>query len=667
MARRADTYLGAAAALVAVGGIAVFGYRTLAGEDDHPSGGGGRHSTPSALTGADVPRRGQLVDQDYRFQLTAPGPEWEVFDRADADPIWFGQIAAMEGERALLQVSMERAGDITLDAAADRIAGWLASPIAERKMIRWLDRDVIELRVDASAGAEDRRERVFVRDGLLHDISLVRSAGVPWDQLEVEPLWDSFALLDGTPHAVTPKFPPRDKLGVGWRVNGDTWESAVVGITATAPPGWRMMTGRAITSPATDVELANDACGCYVMLSTFVAPATIDPKARTMSIDALGGSYQAVAAAGDANDVYQVWDTTIMLDNRIRIQLEGWYPRADATTGIIELRRAFAAFAFMTADAQAALARALERPRFDRSDVGPTWALRNGTYVDYQWGVVWKQPPGFWRISTGARANELLPGAILVATEPRLRIVMFVVPDDAVTEPAHSPAKWAADNIGGKIVSVPGNPRVPALGDWFEGTWVDDVGATHVHRVAPMIGPAHSFRVHLSGVTDAMLANAAEAEAAVAGLEVRTVEARTEAGLFVDRRWGYSVDLPGWVRTDRGDTGTSADSYWELGQDQMIAVIAESARGGPQDRFTQMRGRLSASAAVGQGTAPRPRESAGVLAGEDAVKLVWWEGATLVTVMIAEHDHLLYTVFTRGTEATFETARRVFKFVPLPD
>jgi hypothetical protein len=673
VARRVELVFGGVAVAVVATGIAVVVLRS-----DGSDGADARKS-PERTQGlaeapvkvgvpTEVPRRSELIDTDYQFKLVAPGPEWEVFDRAESDPIWFGQLAVMESANAMVQVSIERTGDIPVTAGADRIAVWLGRTELARRPVAWLGHDTIELDF-AAEGGEARRERVFVRDGLLHDVSLIRSAAVDsWEALDVESMWNAFSLLGGTPRATTPPFGPRDRLGIGWRVEAGRWESAIAGISVTPPTGWRLMTGRALGVTELDVELANDACGCYVSLTSFVGiPPAADPNARTLTIDTLGGSYPFVAST-EPNAIYQIWDATIMIDGT-RLALQAWYPKAHDDLGVTELRRALAALTVMPGIAREALARALLRPRFEPAVIGPSWVLRNGAYADYQWGLVWKRTPGFWRISTGTRANELLVGGIMVATEPRMRIVLFVGPDDQVLEPGLGVEHWFTEHIGVAMTPIDLTASNPRLRPGVEGVWTDDHGQRHVHRVMPLIGDAHSFRIHIAGSPEAIRSHEAEIADALAGLDTRTITATEErGGTFVDRRWGYQIALPpGWKMTERSDAGESLDRTWDLADRELIAVIVETGRGGPHERFTQMRSRLTASAAVGLGTAPRPIETASVLAGEDAVKLTWTEDVTVVTVLLAEHDGVLFTLFTRGTAETLETARRAFRFVEKPD
>jgi hypothetical protein len=661
--RRTETIVGGGAAIVAVGLLAVFGYRSATEGDD---GAATTRRVPADRAGDEVPRRSELVDPDYQFRLVAPDASWEVFDRAETDAVWSGRIASAIGATARIEVAIDRVGDLSLAAAADRVAEWLPGDVPENSATRWLDRDIVELVEQPRAGYNARRTRVFVRDGLLYAITIVRAYDVAWDDLDLEALWGAFSLVPGTARATTPDIPTPHVDGLGWRVRNGVWASALHGATVTPPTGWRLITGPAVDDTMVDVQLANDACGCYVTLSTFVVAPTVDDQTRTMSVDAFGGSYQAWAEPVEGSGVYQVWSMPLRLDSGIRISLRGWYPRADATAGILEVRRALNAFTFMPEPQRLALVASFAQRPHQPTAVGVGWAMRNGTYINYDLGLVLRQGPGHWRIRTGEAAAQKFDGAVYAASSPEWGIVVSVVPDQLVTLPAHTPAKWAADNIGGEVVQVPAKNVL--LGDWSEARWSDADG-DYIHRVAAMVGSTQAFRVHVNGTVEMLAEHAKEIDAMIAGLDLTTMtptDVRRDG--FVDRRFGYKLlHDAAWTMTDLGDDTVDGTRTWSGPGGEEIAVIASTSRAAITDSIRNLWARQSASTTVKAGLAPRPRRTQVTFAGRPAVQETWVEGTTTVSTLVVERDEIVYTLATRGTAGTFAGAKALFSLVARPD
>jgi hypothetical protein len=677
---RSETIIGGIAAAVAVIGFGVFGYKAMTADDAPARGarraiddgtggdGGGGAGAGVGISGLDGPlqrRRTEIVDNDYRFRLAAPGPAWDALDREAADATLIGKLAALVSDSARIEVGALRVGAVEIAAATPFVESLLGEPVDRTEPMTWLGRDAIEVRAHDYPGVGASRVRAFVQDGLLYTVTLLRGAQIGWDQLDVDAMWGAFAMLPGRARATTPDFAPTERAGIGWRVRGRTWESAVNGVTVTAPPGWRLVTGPAAGGVLTDVALANDACGCTIWLaSTATAPHT-DVNPRTISVEMLGQSYLLYTADPDPLGIYQSWNNLIDFDNGLVLRFIANYPKADATTGILELRRALAQFKTMPATDHQALADALGLEAFSQTGVGPAWATRGGVHANFDWGLVWTHPGGYWRVSAGPEVGRVEPGAIFIATEAQLGYSVVAVPDDGLLAPGASP-RASMKGLLGKPVKVPALPG--GLTDGWEIRWTDDEGLAQVYRVAALRGRAHAFRIQWSGEAEVIARYGDRLDAALAGFAERAGLQAADAQPYVDRRWGYRMDLPAsWAIVERGDDSASARTNWQADPSELIGVATFTYHDGVTGEATSWWARAAASAAVGQGTAPAPRRSAGDLAGEQAQVLRWDEGSTLVTLYLVERGDIVFAVYARGTAATAAMALAAFRWVDRPD
>jgi hypothetical protein len=674
---RSETIIGGIAAAVAAIGFAVFGY-TVMTADDEPERGARRAAGSDDVgdgsgTGADAlagltqtqRRRTEVVDNDYRFRLAAPGPTWEALDRQAADATLLGKLAALVTDNARIEVVAQRIGAVEITAATAYAESLIGEPVERTEPMIWLGRDAIEVRGHDNVGVGATRMRAFVQDGLLYTVTLLRGALGGWDTLDVDAMWGAFAMLPGRARATTPDFAPTERAGIGWRVRGRTWESAVNGVTVTAPPGWRLVTGQAAGGVLTDVALLNDACGCTIWLaSTATAPHT-DVNPRTISVEMLGQSYLLYTAEPDPLGIHQSWNNLIDFDNGLILRFVASYPKADATTGILELRRALAQFKTLPRDEHQLLADSLAGDGFSQTGVGPAWAVRGGVYANFDWGLVWTHPGLYWRVSAGPEVAKAEPGAIFIATEAQLGYSVVAVPDDGLLAPGASP-RASMKGLVGKPVKVRALPG--GLTDGWEIRWTDDEDTAQVYRVAALKGRDHAFRIQWSGEAEVIARYGDRLDAALAGFATRVDLQAADVQPYVDRRWGYRMDLPAsWAITERGDDSSSARTNWQADPSELIGVATFAYHDGVTGEATAWWTRAAASAAVGQGTAPTPRRSTGDLDGAQAQVLQWDEGSTRVTMYLVERGDIVFAVYARGTIATAAQAHDSFHWVERPD
>jgi hypothetical protein len=655
-----QTVIGALAGVTAIVTIAVFGYLTAV----TPGGGfGWLGGSPSAAPAPQVAMAAieSFVDKDYRFKLVAPEPKWRVFDRAAADQTWFEANAAMLSDAGIVQLFVTRVGDISLDQAEEVAASWMGSEPVDRRALRWLDRDAVELRFDIGNGL---RERLLLRDGYMYRF-VVTSIGGPTGVTEADypGLWSSLVMLAGKvePGPFAPE--PRDKRGLDWMIASGRWESATAGLAILPPPGWRLLTGRTLRSVRddVDVQLVNTACGCYV---------SVQARA-TQDMTKAGSAKLTAEVAGARRDLVEVEQTVVSRTWAVQLDVGGtpvvihaWSPAADGDRGVEALRPALASIELIDDARRTSLIAGFVATPHHGSAIGGDWVDRNGRFVHFGSGLVWERPlDGLWRITAGAEATAMVPDAVLVGEAIREEVTFAIAPADDLADYAGTMAAWLTDTFDQPAKKTDLTGVRPDFGDAAEMAWTAE-GVKRVHQVAMLVGDnGRRFRVHIWGTRAAVTSMQKDLRSALAGIALTDVEETAErSGEYIHRRWGFAVELPGWRRNEREDSTAYLDMQWNHDDRELVGITIEPL-GSATAPITLAQARNLASAAVGAGAALPPEYFEDTIGGTQGPSLVWKEHQTFVAVIVVEHHELIYTIFVRGSSGTLNTVKRAFRFV----
>ena len=338
--------------------------------------------------------------------------------------------------------------------------------------------------------------------------------------------------------------------------------------------------------------------------------------------------------------------------------MRGWCPRADGPASVAELRRAFAAIVSIPDAERATLAAALAAQPYAPGELGTDCAYRGATFAHYGAGLVWRRPPGtLWRVAPCDRAPLWFGDAILVVELPAVSIA--VIPDDDVLD--GGAARWVDDNLATRTRPIDLSAANPALGIGVEAVWREGKVETFVHRVVPLVGERR-FRVHVYGSVARLRELDAEVRTALAALAPRIVKSPDERGnTLLDVRAGYSMELPGWARTDHTLAPATVDRSWRA-RDAYVGVVVEAGR--RDHAVSRLRSRRRTTSLM---PLPTTTEVAIEVEGRPAVRLSWSEYGTQVTAILVENHDALYTIWTRGDARASATALGAFRFIDQPD
>lgn len=665
MQRRVSTAIGTLAGAVAVVTIVVFGYLSMVtplrpGPRGASTGKG--KGKAAAGGGLAMVRPEHLVDRDYLFRLDAPNSSWRLFDHLEADRGWPNTNAIMLSDDSVAEVQVTRVGDVPLDRADAAVVSWRGKPASSQR-VSWLGLDAIEYQFGDDTSANF--ERAFMRDGYLYTYTLVPFGKVAMTEADREPLWNALTLVPGQVKPGDFDPAPRDVRGERWRVESGRWESADVELAIEPPPGWRLLVGRDLWRSGSDVDvlMKNTATGCYVGLSI---------AADMVAGNRVGQAVLTAEIAGESRDLVEVAPSAVsrkwqgqLASNGYHVVVHAWGPERDGDQALASLRVGLAAIRRTTAAERIAVVTDLAAAPYHPTAVGASWVDRDGTFADYASGLVFArtpQPP--WMLFTGDAAVATLPGASVAGIDAP-NDVTFAISVDPTVATTRPPAKWLKQSYGLTARAVDLSALHGAIHRAAEARWRYDK-IDYVHQTAALVDErGHALRIDVWGRRASVAAAQPALAVAIGGAVVTDVTAATDdAGVHLDRRWGFAMSLPGWSHTTRTDGVEFTDQTWETA----TGLIGITVDIGPSatDKATIVRARNLASANVAAGFDYQAKSSRTTIGGEPAVRLTWLEGSTVVTVILVEHDELVYTLYSRGDQSTVHELETGFRFVDNP-
>jgi hypothetical protein len=600
-----------------------------------------------APAGRVVDRRDVVVDKSYRIELRAPGPQWEVLDRAEASAISPGWLASMISADLRLDVMAEAIGDLGvvegMKVVNERLPQYEET---ERRDLEWQGQPALEVAlvfVFEDGRRHEKLARAFVHQRLLYRVTLSRmaDAGDPWPH-DIDAIWNAFTLLPGTVEPTPLVVPPRFTRGQGWQIDENgRFASHASGIVVTPPQGWQIGVDTDDESTDIEIQLANDALDCTVAYwvddeVTRAAPPTGE---QVFVAPVLGTPVQFVELAGPA---YTTWLADMPLGDR-ELHVEGWCPK-QVTAAPAALRELWGAVSTMDPAERERQAEAGRHAVNAQVTIDADHSMRHGRYVNYEHDLVWQLPVGdAWRVVT-APVND----AIAWAIEQRRGLIIELSLGEPVGTNVELRRSMTHEGFE-HVRVVPSSDRPAVAGQW------DDGGVLRETRIEVMSRRGRDpIRILVSGRADAMAAAAGEIAGWIAGVSNEAIEPdQVRDGRLLDHRMGYTFAIPDdeWdLDSERGGMwGDETRRIWQREDADWMGVYAAYKPGSlPSDREVQFDVRAAVSQLVSDGKAPRPRSSPIRVAGRDGIKLSWREGATPVSLALFERDQVIYTLFAYG-------------------
>ncbi|HAB12272.1 MAG TPA: hypothetical protein DCE47_11350, partial [Planctomycetaceae bacterium] len=206
------------------------------------------------------------VDENYRFQLKVPGPKWKVLNAEEISATNGNAVAGMMnlGLGGVCEIVVEEIGGTEVagyaeamrDQTAQLFSGSEGGPV---ETINFLGREAARFQVAGTHNGRLVRAIViiFKHQGFAYQlVATGRQEKLSESGAEAEPFFNAFSLTDGEVQPPVKSVVTRDQHGVGWRVKGGMFETAVYGLRVRAVRGWYPVVGPELSRLNNEAEVA---------------------------------------------------------------------------------------------------------------------------------------------------------------------------------------------------------------------------------------------------------------------------------------------------------------------------------------------------------------------------------------------------------------------------
>jgi hypothetical protein len=627
-----------------------------------------------------------IVDEDYRFRLDWPGEGWKLLGEEDARKLLPSAVAGVYKDGWLFGVVIvEQADVVDIDAFFETIVESMPledKHLVERESVQFVGRRAVRFVLTGQISGIRARYvgYVFESEGHLYQVlgsSVVGRPGV--SASGHQPFFDAFSLLPGEVRGREATTSTPDRQGVGWTVENGTFLSAAYGIRVDPPEGWRVAVGAELDEIDVDAEVAlvSQKPEAYIVLTAEVIRG-VDHDTYSAKVS-LGRQEDCVSTGPPVE--MSVFGRTVPMkryrmhvplavdyvqglafEGDLGVQVVGWSVAPATSRALPRIEAAVAGIRFLEAEELKALRLRLGRAA-GRSQVGKGWALRAGRYTNFELGLRWERPEGYWRVTAGQAARaEYGEETLLVFEEPSLGLIGYltacpiieVTPEeyhDRVIDEGKEMVGVTDEISSAPIALGEGHGRVSTI-----DTTPDGVPFRFRHMTA--VHGDLGVQISVSGFKGNM--GAPEAEAAARDvvralfLPSRTPPAmETSGSRYTDRRMGYEFDLPGWscrTMTPVRIKALGSSVAWSK-ERGMVQTLAVCVFGQVQDMdwfrkfvtqvFREKVGRMAGAA---------PEQDRSTLGGVPCDRIVWdGDGrGTRAEALLLQRGNIFYCLLAVG-------------------
>jgi hypothetical protein len=363
---------------------------------------------------------------------------------------------------------------------------------------------------------------------------------------------------------------PRRVRGVGYRVQGNVFESAASGLRIEAPPGFSFVTREeaAVGVNGPEVTVVGGERGWFRLYSESVpapseelgikrylaiasgarelADSKVDPKER-WQLAVLGRSLPVLTSRAPeavTRDTY-LWAGGRAYRFSIETETDRPETRAMAEAVLEKI-------SWLSPQRRSELRAELLPQEVTQSQVGSDFVIRGRKYQSFRYGLSWTAPEGLWRFAPEEATRQLLSNTALFAAndqEGGVTVCLSVEPSPKgaraiVTQWLARLTKGAAPSPLVRKISKHGQEIV--LGTTAVTPWP---GVTVITSAASWTQGQSTFLLSVDYPPGTLEEDSAALEAVLNGFEVHTVTSAEEhmGGAYIDHRLGYSFsEPPGW-------------------------------------------------------------------------------------------------------------------------
>lgn len=646
--------------------------------------------------------RDSIVDPDYQFRLEQPAGGWRLLREADIQKIAPDAVAGLTSEDEVFAVVIvESIPDGELEPLARLLVD--QAPLEDKELLafeplEFAGQPAIRYHLTGRVGEISFRyvNTVFLHERTLYQVlaggPLARTAA---DGSSFEPVWRAFTLLAGPVRSRTTPLVVVDATGVGWRVRGGVFESAVYGVRVEPRGAWRVAVGAELgrINKSAEVGLVLREPGVHLIL--IAEQAHVDDREQLRaSIESqtagnlgppcpqrdaamrIDGSEVALRCYADAGDTAIEYLHGVFFHGPHAMQLMAWYQSGHRDVARQALNEAYAALHFLDDVAVAALTAELQAAPDPQNRVGPSYALRRGRYRDFAGGFEWRKPDGFWRIAVGEEARATNADATLFIEEPGSGLMALLIVEPVASFTATSFHEVVTGNVFPDVeLEQPQPVALGAASGLVSEARTEHLGLPLSYRVVTTVQGGNAAQLLIWATPGNMAQARPRVDAIVDGWRFfasAVAPVVVERNSYRDNRMGYALRLPGaqWKFEDlmRGEKGAlSSFVRWSRGNLTVLALTMCAVQEGQDEQWfanlvtDELTRRMSAVAAS------QPRRERAMLGGSPASRLVWRGSGDPVDAYLATRDNTFYAllVVQNGValDATLDQITGGFSFV----
>jgi hypothetical protein len=367
-------------------------------------------------------------------------------------------------------------------------------------------------------------------------------------------------------------FPPPDALpdgaGVGNRVRNNRFESAVSRLAVEPSGQWGLLWGAGLTATGEDAEvgLTRPDQGIFVTITSepvdeagrekFLSSSTsvlVDGAKlkETQQFDLAGHSFECTRASVPLDTPIDIY-----LGNFVRgntgYRFKAWHLQHKDEHRFDSLKEGLPAFSFLDDAAVDELRKELASSPDSFGAVGEKFSVRGGVYRNFEAGVVWKRPEGFWKFHVGdearARNSDISLQAIEIETgfSTQLLVEKWSGGDAEAYHEATSEVLQSANFVpSGKVLSPITVDELQVLRSCF--SYQGEDGSIEYH-LCTALKDGYGFQMNSFAKPEVMQEFPKRAEECLTaytfpGDELKA--SKSAAGRFHDLRMGFQLSLAG--------------------------------------------------------------------------------------------------------------------------
>ncbi|MCW1883665.1 hypothetical protein OKA04_02925 [Luteolibacter flavescens] len=393
------------------------------------------------------------VHEYYRFSIKGLGPQWRLLEdkqRESMLPDAAAMVSKVGGSHGAVIVETYEGSDLkayTEMICANMEAMSVGYHAGEIREVDFNGGKAMRRSIEASFNEVlfNYEVMTFLHQGMGYQVLAWRPKEAAAAQ-DLEEFIASVGIEEGAVK-VPPPAPAPDSIGIGSRIRGGSFESAVSGLVAKPAEGWGLMWGLSLSTTGDDAETGIQRPDKGLFITVSHQP--VDESEREKFLGSLDEGF-----SDNTESVGKVtWDfggepiefsgvivsgppaIRLYMGHAVRgdrgYRVKAWHIEQEGKDLAAALSEGLGSFSFLDEKSHGELRTSLLAEEVAYGSVGEHHSVRNGVFRSFADGITWKRPAGFWQIDAGDNARLRNEASSLYAIEVESGISVQLLVEDA--------------------------------------------------------------------------------------------------------------------------------------------------------------------------------------------------------------------------------------------